>query len=139
MRFLFQFLFFATLMPVSSFADLVVPNDGYVGEYHVVFTTSTSHQGDFGGIAGADAIVQARGSAGTATMGLTYKAIISDSTQNANSIIADAFPVYRTDGTRVANSYADMFTSDLLALVSLTENGEIAESLRKNLDAWWRP
>lgn len=105
----------------------IVVNDGYTGPAHVMFLTSTTFDGDLGGIAGADAKVTAVGNAGSETsgMGLTWKAVISDLTQNASSIIpaTDLAPVYNTNGDRVANKYADLFAGPTLKAVSFDQNG----------------
>lgn len=70
---------------VASAARLSVLYGGGSGgsnkNYVRVFVTSTTYDGNLGGIAGADAKCQARANA--ASLGGTWKAIISDSTTNA--------------------------------------------------------
>lgn len=77
----------------------------------LVFVTSTTHQGNLGGLAGADLIcrqrAQARGVAGT------YKAWLSDSTGSPDSrFMKSTGPYQRLDGVTVADNYTDLTTCD---------------------------
>jgi hypothetical protein len=86
-----------------------------------VFVTSTKQDGALGGLAGADAVCQARADA--ATLGGTWTAWLSDSDTNAENRIADA--QYRLiDGTTVvATSLADLTDGSLTHAISMDENG----------------
>lgn len=83
-------------------------NSGYVR----MFVTSTTYDGNLGGIAGADAKCQARAAA--ASLGGTWKAIISDSTTSAKSRMTNRTkPVFNLAGFLVWNpSVPLMFSSD---------------------------
>lgn len=80
--------------------------------YARVFVTSTTYDGNLGGIAGADAKCQARAEA--ASLGGTWKAIISDTTTTAKSRMKNRLkPVYNLAGALVWNpSVPLMFSSD---------------------------
>jgi hypothetical protein len=88
-----------------------------------VFVTSTQHAGNLGGLAGADAICQARAAA--AGLPGTYLAWLSDATQSP----ATRFPTqsageYRlVNGTKVADGWADLTSGDLDAPINVTETG----------------
>ena len=77
-----------------------------------MFVTSTTYNGNLGGIAGADAKCQARADA--ASLGGTWKAIISDSTTNAkNRMIKRTKPVFNLAGQLIWNPVVPlMFSSD---------------------------
>ena len=64
-----------------------------------VFATSSQQAGDFGGIAGGDAICQAAASA--AKLGGTFKAWLSDGSTKASARIAAVGPWSLVDGTPV--------------------------------------
>ncbi|NUN04818.1 MAG: DUF1554 domain-containing protein [Bdellovibrio sp.] len=80
-------LFASMITTTASAARLSVIFTGGSGgserTYARAFITSTTYDGNLGGIAGADAKCQARANA--ASLGGTWKAIISDSTTNAQS------------------------------------------------------
>jgi hypothetical protein len=78
----------------------------------LVFVTFTTHQGNLGGLAGADLICQQR----ALTRGLpgTYKAWLSDSTGSPDSrFMKSTGPYRRLDGVTVADNYTDLTTCDL--------------------------
>lgn len=114
----------------------VVVNDGFRGEVHLIFTTSSTMGGSLGGASGADSIVGSFADAGSATSGkpLTWVALLSDSTRNANSLISDSHPIYNTNGDRVADDFASLFSATLNNL-DFDENGtQIANHTR--VRAW---
>ena len=65
----------------------------------LVFATSTVHDGNLGGLAGADAICQK--AADTANLGGKFKVYLSDSTTSAKAHIAAVGPWYLPDATKV--------------------------------------
>ena len=72
-----------------------------------VFVTSQSHNGDFGGLTGADAFCQSL--ALTAGLSGTYKAWLSDTTGSPATRFAQASVPYRlVDGTTIANDWNDL-------------------------------
>ncbi len=84
-----------------------------------VFLTSTTHAGNFGGVAGGDAICQARADA--AGLGGTWRAYLVDGTSGLGRLTHPAVPYVRLDGTRVANSWADLSNESIAAPIDLTE------------------
>ena len=90
--------------------------------YNTVFATSSSYQGNLGGLAGADAKCQER----AAAAGLTgiYKAWLSDSTTDARDRLTHGSRPYKlVDGTTIANNWADLTDASLLAPINKTESG----------------
>lgn len=88
------------------------------------FRTSESNRGDLGGLAGADAICQRLADA--ARLPGTYRAWLSDSSTSAASRFADTspgLPYIRPDGVVVAEDYADLTDGDILAPITVDENG----------------
>jgi hypothetical protein len=88
-----------------------------------VFVTSTSHDGNLGGLVGADAICQARAVA--AGLPGTYLVWLSDGSASP----ATRFPTQSpgpyqlVDGTTIAADWADLTSGDLDAPINLTETG----------------
>lgn len=79
-----------------------------------VFATSTTHNGNLGGLAGADGICQ-RLAEGAGLPG-TYQAWLSDSTASPNTRFMPSSGPYRlVDGTTVANDWADLTTCEATA------------------------
>lgn len=82
--------------------------------------TSTAEVPTFGGVAGADAICQARASA--AGLRGTFRSWISDSTSSASSrLVHHNGPYYRVDGTMVrivANDWTDLTDTIAVALAT---------------------
>lgn len=83
------------------------------------FVTSTTHQGNFGGLDAADAICQARASGRFAG---TFKAWLSTSTVSAESRLTHAtVPYYRIDVTSrriIANDWTDLTNGVSVAIAS---------------------
>lgn len=86
----------------------------------LVFATSTTHNGNLGGLVGADSICQTR--ANNAGLGGTFKAYLSDTVTPAKSRIANVGPWSRVDGTVVfpTATVTSVPSSDL----DVDENGE---------------
>jgi hypothetical protein len=83
----------------------------------VVFTTSaaTHHNGNFGGLAGADAFCQARADAGV-THGIprgTYQAILSSSIVNAKDRLTTEGEFVLPDGSLVAANLTSLFSGSI--------------------------
>ena len=88
---------------------------------NIAFITSTTHTGNLGGLAGADAICQARASA--AGLPGTYKAWLSASTASARTRLGAATGWVRTDGKPFANGLADLTAGRILYPLVLDERG----------------
>src|SRR5262249_25298259 len=87
-----------------------------------VFVTSTTYDGNLGGLAGADAKCAARAAA--AGLSGTYKAWLSSSTTSAASRLTHAtVPYKRTDGVTVANNWTDLTDGALAVQISHDEFG----------------
>jgi hypothetical protein len=94
-----------------------------------VFVTSTTYQGNLGGISGADAICQARASAGGVANPLKFKAWLSDGVPtNAISRFTFNGPWARLDGVKVADDKTALTasgtsTTPLFTAIPQTEAG----------------
>ncbi len=88
-----------------------------------VFTTSTFHQGNLNGLAGADAICNAR--AAEASLPGIYMAWLADPTGSPSTrFVQSTVPYKLTDGATVANSYNALVTDGtLLHAIDLDESG----------------
>jgi hypothetical protein len=93
------------------------------GDICRVFVTSTTHQGNFGGLTAADAICQQRAQA--ANLPGTYKAWLSDSTSSPDTrFVKSPGPYHLVNGTKVADNYADLTDNSLAAVIDHTEFGQ---------------
>ena len=88
-----------------------------------VFTTSTFHQGNLNGLAGADAICNAR--AAEASLPGIYMAWLADQTGSPSTrFVQSTVPYVLTDGATVANSYNALVTDGtLLHAIDRDESG----------------
>jgi uncharacterized repeat protein (TIGR02543 family) len=86
-----------------------------------VFITSTQHNGNLGGLAGADAICNAR--ADDAGLPGTYVAWLSTSTVHAKDRLGTARGWVRPDGKPVADTVADLTSGHLFFPIRLDETG----------------
>ena len=92
-----------------------------------VFVTSQAHNGDFGGISGADSFCQ--GLANTAGLSGTYYAWLSDTTTSPSLRFAQASVPYRlVDGTTIANDWADLTDGTIQNPINKDEYGNAASS-----------
>ncbi len=89
------------------------------------FLTSTTHQGDFGGLSGGDAICNARAS--EAGLSGTFVAWLSTSTVDAKDRIPDQ-AYYRVDGVKVVDDKSDLIDGDLDARIDIDETGAMTPS-----------
>jgi cysteine-rich repeat protein len=91
-------------------------------ESRLVFITSTLHDGDLGGLAGADAICNMRAAA--ADLPGTYMAWLStDQGSPSTRFVTSTVPWVRLDGTTIADDWADLVDGTLDAIVNQTEVG----------------
>ena len=90
----------------------------------IVFTSSATFSGDFGGIAGADA--QCQSLADAAGLSGTFLAWLGDSTTDpATRFAQSASPYVLVDGTVVADDWADLTDGGIDNPIALTENGAV--------------
>ena len=102
--------------------------DGGIGDAgevmaKTVFLTSTTHQGNLGGLDGADAICQ--GLADTAGIGVTrrYRAWLASGDGSPDTLfMRSASPYVRTDGATVADDYTDLTTCDAASPFNCLQN-----------------
>jgi len=93
-----------------------------------VFVTSTRHEGNLGGIAGADAICAAR--AAEAGLSGRFLAWISDDESSPSTRFSQApFPYVLLDGTVIAASWAALASQPPRHHINVTELGIEAEGL----------
>ena len=98
-----------------------------VGSPRVIFATSTTQDGNLGGLCGADATCNSLASA--AGLPGTFQAWLADSTQSPSTRESQVgAPYIRTDpsATVIANDWADLTDGDIDVAVSLDENGVVA-------------
>ncbi len=82
--------------------------------------TSTLHTGSLGGLAGADAVCQARADA--VPLGGTYKAWLSDTSTNAADRLVQYPGRYvRTDGMVIANGWGELTSGAIENPIDKTE------------------
>lgn len=84
-----------------------------------VFTTSTLQAANFGGLAGADALCQAR--AGAAALGGMFKAFMVDDKTGLERLDHPQVPFVRLDGVKVADDWADLADKSLDAPFAVDE------------------
>ncbi len=110
----------------ASLAGSPDQSDTFTGLTYVVFVTGDPRDGNFGGLAGADAFCQARADAGVANGTLPsghYVAFLSTSAVDAKDRIADvAYGL--SDGTPIAASKADLLSGTIANWINRDENGQ---------------
>jgi hypothetical protein len=90
------------------------------------FITSGDYEArTLGGLSGADSTCNTAASA--AGLGGTWKAWLSDSSTDARDRIADQ-AYYRVDGTKIADSMADLTDGSLDAALNVTESGSTRDN-----------
>lgn len=90
----------------------------------IVFMTSSRHTGNLGGLAGADAICQARAQA--ATIPGTFKAWLADANlAPATRMTHGLGPYQLVTGTAIAQSWTDLVDGMIAVPVNRTETGTL--------------
>ena len=105
-----------------------------VAASRTVFVTSTRHAGEFGGLAGADAICAARASG--AGLSGTYLAWVSDSTGSPSTRFSTGTDYRLVDGSPVATDFAALTSGPLSNAIRLDENGVDQFFASSTLYAW---
>jgi hypothetical protein len=100
-----------------------VPRPCGAGGPCLVFVTSSSHNGNLGGLDAADAICQAR--ADEASLSGTFMAWLSDGSESPDTRFPtkSAKPYRLVNGTTIANDWADLTSGDIGARIDVTETG----------------
>lgn len=91
-----------------------------------VFVTSTTYNGNLGGLTGADSICQTRAAAGSLANPTKFRAWLSTDAVNVIDRITSDGPWYRPDGVKVAANKAALTNTantPLLTAISQTETG----------------
>ena len=89
----------------------------------LVFVTSTGHDGNFGGLHGADAICQ--DFATKAGLPGTFKAWLSDTTQSpVTRFTRNANPYRLVDGTKIADGWSDLTSGNIDHPIDVMATGE---------------
>lgn len=107
---------------VNAVKTVVASFGSYSSSGNLMFVTSTVHTGNLGGLAGADAICQARASA-AGIGGGTYRAWLSSSTVDAKARLGANRGWRRMDGSILADDLASSTIPNLLNSVRYDENG----------------
>lgn len=98
--------------------------------FHTIFATSTTPDGNLGGISGADTICATRAVLGskTSTLSGTWKAIVSTATVNAKDHLSltATLSIKNTNGEMVLGLASDLWGATLLNPVKYNENGTAA-------------
>lgn len=103
-------------------SDAQPPIDGADVTPRVVFATSTRHDGDFGGLEGADEICAERAAA--AGLDGSFLAWLSAPDEPAGQRLAHADMSYaRTDSVRIADDWDDLVDGELAAPIDRDEEG----------------
>lgn len=109
----------------GSIQDNVIVNNTIAGG-HIIFATSSAHTGNLGGLAGADNICQQR--AADINLPGTYQAILSTTTTNARDRFNIQAAIRLPNGTKVADSAADLWDQSLDAPINRDQfNGLVQE------------
>ncbi len=100
-----------------------------------VFITSTSYNGNLGGVAGANTKCQTQATA--ANLGGTWKAWISDGgALEAYQLTHAIVPYKLVNGTTIANNWTDLTDQSLLAPINVTELGTTLSSANNPAYVW---
>ncbi len=106
---------------VITVAAAVTATASFAPPPNIAFVTSTVHTGALGGLAGADAICQARATAGG--LAGTYRAWLSTSTVNASTRFGAASGWVRVDNKPFVNSISDLTAGRVFYPLSINERG----------------
>ena len=117
----------ATAQDADCPAAVGVARPAACQETVLVFVTRAAFQGNFGGLAGADARCQA--AARTAGLPGVFRAWLSTAAEPAGArIVPKEVPYVLPDGIRVADDYADLTNGDLAHPIDRTEYGDAVPS-----------
>ena len=114
---------FILFLTISACGGGGSENNDYVEGPRTVFVTSSTYDGNLGGLSGADDICQ--GFADGATIEGTFKAWLSDSISSPSTrfIHSTNFPYILVDNTIIADNWEDLIDGSLQNSIGLDENG----------------
>lgn len=100
---------------------------------HYLFVTSSSYDGNLGGLAGADSLCQAAAASGreTGSLSTIWTALLSTSGTSASSRVTITAPVFNVAGEELASDAGELWFGALRTPVWFDENGS-----RTNTVAW---
>ncbi|MDO8618410.1 MAG: LamG-like jellyroll fold domain-containing protein [Candidatus Daviesbacteria bacterium] len=106
-----------TPLPPTPTPTPIIPTD-----YTRVFLTSTTYNGNLGGLSGADSQCQSR--ANTVNLGGNWKAWLSDDTTSvASRFVHNSQPYKLINGAIVANNWGDLTDGTLVNPINISELG----------------
>ena len=90
----------------------------------VAFVSSTTYQGNLGGLSGADSKCQALANAVPALQGRTFKAWLSSTSSGPSTRFTQSALTYVTvDSVKVADGWSDLIDGTLDSKINIDENG----------------
>ncbi|MFC1753066.1 hypothetical protein ACFL96_06685 [Thermoproteota archaeon] len=108
---------------IQSVTEIPKCGEEEIGGDNTIFVTSATVKGDFGGLAGADAICQEEASA--AGLSGTFKAWLSDSTTSASERLSESSNAYfLPDGTEVAANWDVLTGGTLTSAINVNASGD---------------
>jgi hypothetical protein len=118
---LLSVMFSNTALPAIT----IVPPDLNVGDvYHLVFVTSGGRDATSSDIAVYNSFVNDEADLVPELVGFTWFAIGSTETVDARDNALVSAPVYRLDGTKVADDFLDMWNGSIDATITINQFGE---------------
>lgn len=90
---------------------------------HIVFVTSTTYNGNLGGLAGADASCQSHASTASLPNPSSFIALLGNSSIATSSRVNVVMPIENTNGEIIATSSADLWDSALANAIGYDEFG----------------
>jgi len=120
------------------YANGLTPPDqlGCTPPSNTIFVTSTTHNGNLGGLAGADAICAARAAA--AGLPGVFKAWLSDANVSTeNRLSHSVAPYVNVAGEWIASNWDDLTDNDLRSPINMDENGNIIDVAGGAEDEAW--
>ena len=125
-----MFLLFGTALaqdPDCTVVEIDIPRPAVCQSTVLVFVTQAAFQGNFGGLAGADARCQE--AARQAGLPGVFRAWLSTAAEPAGDrIVPKDVPYVMPGGIRVADNYADLTDGDLAHPINRTEHGDAVPS-----------
>lgn len=125
-----------TVTPIPTNTPAPTPSSRYS------FITSSTYQGNLGGLSGADTICQnlADNAGIGSTVGKSYKAWLSDSTKSPTTpsrlFVQSTVPYTRRNGTVIANNWTDLTDGSLANKLTYDEGGNVIGGSGEQVHVW---
>lgn len=117
------------LVCISSTIN-IVPKNTKPKKYHTLFMTSTTYNGNLGGVSGANSLCQARAAA--ASLAGTYVALISTTSSTVGNLVPILGGVKLRNGIAIADSATDLYDNWINRSINIDEFGNTIGSI----DPW---